>query len=150
MWLINSYTFFRSKVDVTGFHPCVSRWILQSEYEKSHWLFSPLLSSPAICSFPLCCHLINEELLWPGNLSRQFKLVNCLKGRKGMCSSCNQGLLNIRTHIILLPVSPWSHSHNAFLFGVSGWGWEEGGEINSTQQKITAVDFQWSRYSHRC
>lgn len=115
-----SYMFFKRKVDASVFHPCVSLWILHGEYEKSHQLFYFPLSSPAVCSFPLCCHLINEELLWPRNLLRQFKLVNCLKRRKGMFSSCNQGLLNIRTHIILFTNSHLSHNHNAFLFGVSG------------------------------
>lgn len=53
-----------------------------------------------------------------------------------MFSSCNQGLLNIRTHIILFPNSHLSHNHNAFLFGVSkAEVGGEGGEINSTWQK---------------
>lgn len=93
---------------------------------KSPTCFYFLLSSPAGCSFPLCCHLINEELLWQRNLLRQFKLINCLRGREGVFTSCSQGFLHPRTHIILLPVSHLSHNHNAFLFEVSGRrGWEE-------------------------
>lgn len=37
-----------------------------------------------------------------------------------MLVSFDQGLLNIRTHVILLTVSHLSHNHNADPFGVSG------------------------------
>lgn len=61
--LINSYISFKRKVDASLFHPCISLRILRGEYEKSHLLFYFPLSNPAACSFPLLCHLINEELL---------------------------------------------------------------------------------------
>lgn len=70
---------------------------------------------------------------------RQFKLVNYLKRRKGRFASYYQGLLNVRTHIILLPVSHLSHNHHVYLFRVLGRGGEE---ISRTQQKITVLGFQ--------
>lgn len=118
--------------------PCVPHWILHGEYEKSHLLFYLSLSSPADCTFPLCCHLINEELLWQRNLLGKFKLVNCLKRRTGVLASCTQGLLNLRTHFILLSLSHMSCNHSVFLFGVSGPAEERGwgrGRVQHTKQR---------------
>jgi hypothetical protein len=57
-----------------------------------------------------------------------------------MFSICNQGLLNIRTHITLIPVSHLNHNHNGFSFGVSRnvlWG----GEDKQQSAERTPIEF---------
>lgn len=53
-----------------------------------------------------------------------------------MFASFDQGLLNIRTHVILLPVSHLSHNQNTDLFGVSGWSGERNKQYSAEKNCV--------------